>query len=667
MSRARPRVGPSLDFTTSTGPQIAQEGQDSPDTSPNEASTGRPKRAAKTAANTNAVWQGAAPTGPKPKNTASSDKSAKRKRSESGAQDSSKPKARKKKETYPSEDDDLMPASVPLPARKRVSRTVVHSEDEAPSAKPAAGKCRSTAVAPDLFTADNDDADSEAKDKDAEVSGGDGEGSGGDNDEDLQGLEAAGDSEGVARALAEERPQWTDEAVPDDVKPQFNFDHLRQSSRSSSRSSTSSGRMSVPSSVMSSDSDSDIETKAGFASLKKAQQLVSVSNASQPKNAAGKASSNPSGNQKAPTRGKRDAARDQERPTWNDPAAPLKGPPLVATSSRHGATIKLEPNVRPARLDPQPRRLVKQEARDPSPPRSSSPEVIVIDDTDDSDDGDSLINLVVTDRKVGLKQQHPRVEKTGQLAIDYYLGYYLWKHSFPSTDQKNKFSADALLNAAHSLAFEDVKKKVSSNESYRTLLGSVLHARVSTFRGKPKIAADMTVVSSYHLRGNTEERAAFLTTGMRYLHKLATGAIDPKTGKPGPDVVIKDTAYMAEGFTTTLSLAFFKGTPSVASKYSDLFVTTAGRKEVPAAMVALVGTAVHAAISEHRSGHHVASKFEGNGLHEVYETHIVMLKTICASGIPILANLYSLMAEGSGLGNVENRPMAMEALAFLGL
>ncbi|KAJ7480827.1 hypothetical protein FB451DRAFT_1556330 [Mycena latifolia] len=608
------------------------------------------KRAAKTAANTNAVWQGAAPTGPKPKNTASSDKSAKRKRSESGAQDSSKPKARKKKETYPSEDDDLMPASVPLPARKRVSRTVVHSEDEAPSAKPAAGKCRSTAVAPDLFTADNDDADSEAEDKDAEVSGGDGEGSGGDNDEDLQGLEAAGDSEGVARALAEERPQWTDEAVPDDVKPQFNFDHLRQSSRSSSRSSTSSGRMSVPSSVVSSDSDSDIETKAGFASLKKAQQLVSVSNASQPKNAAGKASSNPSGNQKAPTRGKRDAARDQERPTWNDPAAPLKGPPLVATSSRRGATIKLEPNVRPARLDPQPRRLVKQEARDPSPPRSSSPEVIVIDDTDDSDDGDSLINLVVTDRKVGLKQQHPRVEKTGQLAIDYYLGYYLWKHSFPSTDQKNKFSADALLNAAHSLGFEDVKKKVSSNESYRTLLGSVLHAQ-----------------RHYHLRGNTEERAAFLTTGMRYLHKLATGAIDPKTGKPGPDVVIKDTAYMAEGFTTTLSLAFFKGTPSVASKYSDLFVTTAGRKEVPAAMVALVGTAVHAAISEHRSGHHVASKFEGNGLHEVYETHIVMLKTICASGIPILANLYSLMAEGSGLGNVENRPMAMEALALLGL
>ncbi|KAJ7463203.1 hypothetical protein FB451DRAFT_1180302 [Mycena latifolia] len=544
------------------------------------------------------VWQGAAPTGPKPKNTASSDKSAKRKRSESGAQDSSKPKARKKKETYPSEDDDLMPASVPLPARKRVSRTVVHSEDEAPSAKPAA----------DLFTADNDDADSEAEDKDAEVSGGDGEGSGGDNYEDLQGLEAAGDSEGVARALAEERPQWTDEAVPDDVKPQFNFDHLRQSSRSSSRSSTSSGRMSVPSSVVSSDSDSDIETKAGFASLKKAQQLVS--------NAAGKASSNPSGNQKAPTRGKRDAARDQERPTGNDPAAPLKGPPLVATSSRRGATIKLEPNVRPARLDPQPRRLVKQEARDPSPPRSSSPEVIVIDDTDDSDDGDSLINLVVTDRKVGLKQQHPRVEKTGQLAIDYYLGYYLWKHSFPSTDQKNKFSADALLNAAHSLGFEDVKKK--------------LHARVSTFRGKPKIAADMTVVSSYHLRGNTEERAAFLTTGMRYLHKLATGAIDPKTGKPGPDVVIKDTAYMAEGFTTTLSLAFFKGTPSVA--------------KVPAAMVALVGTAVHAAISEHRSGHHVASKFEGNGLHEVYETHIVMLKTICASGIPILTNLYSLMA-----------------------
>ncbi|KAJ7862162.1 hypothetical protein B0H14DRAFT_2575616 [Mycena olivaceomarginata] len=44
------------------------------------------------------------------------------------------------------------------------------------------------------------------------------------------------------------------------------------------------------------------------------------------------------------------------------------------------------------------------------------------------------------DGKVTLKLQHSRVERTVQLGIDFYLGYYLFKLAFPGTEQKNTFA-----------------------------------------------------------------------------------------------------------------------------------------------------------------------------------------------------------------------------------
>ncbi|KAJ7648409.1 hypothetical protein B0H17DRAFT_1215675 [Mycena rosella] len=302
----------------------------------------------------------------------------------------------------------------------------------------------------------------------------------------------------------------------------------------------------------------------------------------------------------------------------------------------------------------------------------SSLEIIEIEESDDSDDiqiyDNADISLVVKDRKVGLKQQHPRVEKTMQVGIDYYLSYYLFKTAFPSTGEKNNFSADALVNGAHQLGFEDVKARLLRDEKYLELAGSVLHARVSSFRLKAKTAADMTVGSSYGLRGNTEDRVAWLIQGMRYLYPLTPGGIDPRTAKPGPEIVNNTRGFLSEGITMVISQAFFKGTPSIASKYAHLFVTNEnGNKEVPAAMAALGGTAVHASLTEHRSGHHVPSKFEGNTLQEIYDTQLLLLEKLSDAGSPVLELLYTSVTEGNGLGNVAKKPMAMEALAILGL
>jgi hypothetical protein len=52
---------------------------------------------------------------------------------------------------------------------------------------------------------------------------------------------------------------------------------------------------------------------------------------------------------------------------------------------------------------------------------------------------------------------------------------------------------------------------------------------------------------------------------------------------------------------------------------------------------------VHSSLNEHRTGHHVQSKFEGNAVQEIYDTHILLLDTLRAKGSTVLADLYDIM------------------------
>ncbi|KAJ7180027.1 hypothetical protein C8R43DRAFT_1117371 [Mycena crocata] len=315
-----------------------------------------------------------------------------------------------------------------------------------------------------------------------------------------------------------------------------------------------------------------------------------------------------------------------------------------------------------------PPHTIKREFVD-SPMRFSSEAIEISLDEDDKSDDHSSIEIVWTDRKIGLKQQHSRVEKTLQLGIELYLGYYLLKNSFPTSKLRTAFGGDALLNAAHRLDYQDiVQRLLDADDQNCENLATVLHARVSTFRAKAKAVSDMTVLPNFDLRSNSEQRVSFLTAGMRYIYPLSPGPIDPKMLMRGDDVVANDRPYMALGVHEVLTQAFFKGTPSVASKYVGQFPVSAdGRKQCPAAMIALGCTVIHCSLNEHRTGRHISSQFEGNTLQEAYDTHMLVLDKASAANPNLLADIYDAVAGGSRLGSVASQPMAREALAMLGL
>ncbi|KAJ7300953.1 hypothetical protein DFH08DRAFT_1090378 [Mycena albidolilacea] len=285
----------------------------------------------------------------------------------------------------------------------------------------------------------------------------------------------------------------------------------------------------VPASEPAADSDeSDAEASATFAALSKAAQRVPLAEQRKKKSTENTASADePSCLPPRKERGKRDTARDNEKPRFID----------TAMSTKPQGSGKLHDNSSAPK--------VKQEPVEPTvrrqhvgKERQSSPDIISISDSDD--DGiqvvdSSSIEIVFRpeDGKVTLKMQHSRVERTVQLGIDFYLGYYLFKIAFPGTEQKNIFAKDALSNSAFTLRLLDVMERIKTDTTYRNLLTPLLHGRASSFRLKAKNASDATVMANYALQGNAEARTGFLITGMRYIYPLSPGPVDPRTGKRG--------------------------------------------------------------------------------------------------------------------------------------
>ncbi|KAJ6459243.1 hypothetical protein C8R45DRAFT_1221410 [Mycena sanguinolenta] len=507
-----------------------------------------------------------------------------RKRSASNQQESVKLKARKT--SGEGHGDGGNPSS----ARHENQKKKVISDSEETPAPQAPQPRKSRQLDPTQDPAelwDHDDAESDKSDRSNQEEVNDFEV---EDEEDLEHVPA----DVLSQRFAQEA-RWQD-GNDDDVEADVDDDFPAHECPSS-RASRSSGYMSVPASDHASDSDeavSDAEASATFAALSKASQRVPPVDQSRGKSAK---NSRPVD---APTSlhlkkelGKRDIARDIEKPQFMDT--------VISTKPHARGKLRDTSSIPKVKREPDELAVHRQHVQKE---HQSLSDIISISDSDDDTvpviNASSIQIVFRPDGKVTLKSQHSRVERTVQLGIDFYLGYYLFKLAFPGTEQKNPFALDALLNSAYNLELPD--------------------------------------------------------------------PVDLRTGKRGDDVVDTTKPYMTAGIHSTLLIAFFKGSPSVASKYSELFETNKdGRKELQASMVALGGTAVHSSLNDDRSGHHVQSKFEGNAVQEIYDTHILVLDRLRAKGSTVLVDLYDVMVAESRLGSIAAKPMAMEALALLNL
>ncbi|KAH9896415.1 hypothetical protein C8Q73DRAFT_664233 [Cubamyces lactineus] len=206
-----------------------------------------------------------------------------------------------------------------------------------------------------------------------------------------------------------------------------------------------------------------------------------------------------------------------------------------------------------------------------------------------SDSEDSGIDIVPpTSGKLKLGDQHRRVRRVLTRAIFTMLTDICIKNAFPDGSQDSaKIIYRAMLKAAAEFGYGDMVNRLKKKDDYSYELVRLPAQRISTLRGNNKTIED---------------------------------------AKP----------YSPPMFVKMLRVAFFKCPTSFGFKISQRFESTLpdkpDEKEIPAPMLALVATTLHAAIDDCKQGYKQPRNFSTNDYSGIYTDHIQELSAIRVQG-----------------------------------
>ncbi|KAJ7148947.1 hypothetical protein C8R43DRAFT_952190 [Mycena crocata] len=582
----------------------------------NKAKSTRPSHKAKDNAITAAVWNGAAPLGPKKKDhdpepeaeaepESEDDPVPRRKWAASSVQQSTKTKA--SKTIHPKEDsDDNMNgvAAIPMPTKQShrtrstqlpvVSVPEDRSADEHQAAPQRTQKSKGKKVAAvtrssrhsvpeaapgdDAFGDDEDDGGSvQGQDEEVEQ----------ENDDELEGLAP----EELRATLAIEVDRYT-----------------------------------ALINLIYSDSDSDTGSQAMFAALKATHKRAPAPQ----KPATSKDTSKHSSCQETPA---------VSHTSWGRTAEPLKAP-TKRDLLRQAQDIPSWNAERSA-------------SRRHSSHSHVRPQFPLVDDS---------INIRFNTRNgVGIKDQCRNVERVFSLGIDYNLGFYLITCAYPGLSQRSTFSGDALTRAATDLGLQNIKTRL------------LLTGRVSTFCGKAKTTAAAVLYGAYQVQHDCAGRVARLTSHQAFIYPHKPDVSNQSKGgtvaHPLPDY---KKPYRHEGVAAVMN-AFFKGNNSISERVEAMFVrNAAGNLEATQAMVALLCAAIHNTLEDWSSGEHKPTNFDGNRVQDVYNVHILLLEKMKKENPDkyrsLMEDLFTKVSCGSSFtkgSKAATSLLAKEALAMI--
>ncbi|KAL7282533.1 hypothetical protein ACG7TL_004004 [Trametes sanguinea] len=217
---------------------------------------------------------------------------------------------------------------------------------------------------------------------------------------------------------------------------------------------------------------------------------------------------------------------------------------------------------------------------------------------------------------------------------------------FPDTGMKGTLSKRLLRKEAKKLGHTDIAARLAADPDYVNKLARVPDNRISHLRTQVKKACAVQVVSQYGLRPGDGGRV------QRWLDRrfyIFPGDVDKRLEKNLP--------YEHPIFIEVIASCFFRGPDSIATKWASMFRSShpdlPDELEVPQAMVALVATAVHNALSEWRTGTHRAIQFHGAVHEEQYRGHIDILEGIKGRSLrtyhAMMHRLYTAASSSTGI------------------
>ncbi|KAG2350137.1 hypothetical protein BDR05DRAFT_993565 [Suillus weaverae] len=185
-------------------------------------------------------------------------------------------------------------------------------------------------------------------------------------------------------------------------------------------------------------------------------------------------------------------------------------------------------------------------------------------------------------RSVWLTDQNIELHKVIQHGILEVKAYIAFKHGYPELMAKNSYAWEILLQAAKRHKTEPIEKQMYVDDDYLSALATLIDAHIFDADGLPS----------------------------------------PKCQKPyqGPPVI--DTLYEI----------FFKNMKSVGLQFAQHFVdiakNKAGQPEILIPMLAIVSTAIHAALIAKKNKVGNDFKFTSNQFCDIYTYHMALLEKI---------------------------------------
>ncbi|CDO71996.1 hypothetical protein BN946_scf184943.g31 [Trametes cinnabarina] len=258
---------------------------------------------------------------------------------------------------------------------------------------------------------------------------------------------------------------------------------------------------------------------------------------------------------------------------------------------------------------------------------AGSDEELDIEDASDidSDADDSGIEIVPPQSgKLALGDQHRRVRRVLKHAIYTTHVDIAIKNAFPDGPQKHGNTVHkALVNAATKFAYDDILRRLKKDEDYAALLARI---RISTFRGLVRKLAEGQPCTAFGLTFGDKVKGDWLQESFRYIYPFD---YENKTVKA-------NKAYSPPIFFEILRVAFFKRANSFGFRVSSYFTSSVpdkpDEKEIPASMLALVATALYAAIDDCKNRLAQPRHFTANDYWNVYADHIQELSNLRSKG-----------------------------------
>ncbi|KAG1763770.1 hypothetical protein EDD22DRAFT_969250 [Suillus occidentalis] len=237
----------------------------------------------------------------------------------------------------------------------------------------------------------------------------------------------------------------------------------------------------------------------------------------------------------------------------------------------------------------------------------------------------TIAALVRTEKgHVKLLDQNNETRRVVRDAIIDAKGYIIFVDAYPELVDKNQVALQSLLTVAANRGVHAIKERLRTDAQYAAHLASLVEPRIPLLRRDLKVSA-CTNIDTYFRLSNNVVKAKKLMEQHAYIYALKFDLNDDASP-------IGKKPYQGDLLIFLIYEAVFSGAKSIGIKFIERFAKLANNKgnrpECPIPLLALVATAVYAALFWKTLGSPGKFNFTGNQFSETYVFHVKFLEDL---------------------------------------